>query len=76
MIANNITQAPVSRYMSVADFALLGTQQVAYVKPVSVDGEALFAIFAADGQELALVDGRELAEATVRQNEMEPLSVH
>ncbi len=76
MIQNSTTQCPVSRFMSVADFALFGAQQVAYVKPVVINGVALFAIYAANGQELALVEGRDLADATVRQNDMEPLSVH
>lgn len=76
MIQNTTTQSPVSRYMSVADFAHFGAEHVAYVKPVVVNGVALFAIYAADGQELALVEGRDLADATVRQNDMLPLSVH
>ena len=76
MIHNPTPQAPISRYMSIADFALFGAEQVAYVKPVVIEGEKLFAIYAADGQELALIEGRELADATVRQNELEPLSVH
>jgi len=76
MIHNPTPQAPISRYMSIADFALYGAEQVAYVKPVIIDGEKLYAIFAADGQELALIEGRDLAEATVRQNDLEPLSVH
>jgi hypothetical protein len=76
MIQNTTTQIPVSRYMSIADFTLFGAQHIAYVKPVIVDGVALFAIHAADGQKLALVDGRDLADATVRQNDMQPLSVH
>ncbi|MBC8267420.1 MAG: DUF1150 family protein [Rhodospirillaceae bacterium] len=76
MIQNPTPQAPINRYMSVADFALYGTEDVAYVKPVIVDGEALFGIYAADGQHLAFIEGRDLADATVRQNDMEPLSVH
>ena len=52
------------------------TEQIAYVKPVTVEGQTIFAIFAADGRELAVIENRDLAEATVRQNDMEPLSVH
>ena len=70
------TQAAVSRHMSITDFALYGAQQIAYVKPVVIEGKKLFAIFAADGQELAVIESRDLAVATVRQNDMEPLSVH
>ena len=62
--------------MSITDFALYGAEQIAYVKPVTVEGQTIFAIFAADGRELAVIENRDLAEATVRQNDMEPLSVH
>ncbi len=76
MNQNPNTQAAVSRHMSIADFALYGAEQIAYVKPVHIDGVEAFAIFAADGRELAVIEGRDLADATVRQNDMEPLSVH
>lgn len=76
MIDSTATHTAVSRYMSVADFALYGVEAVAYVKPVTLNGEALFAIYAADGRELAYIEGRDLADATVRQNDMVPLSVH
>ncbi len=76
MIQNPANQTAVSRHMSVNDFALYGADQMAYVKPVIINGEPVFAIYAADGRELALIEGRDLADATVRQNDMEPLSVH
>jgi hypothetical protein len=64
------------RQISAQEFALLGVQGVAYVKSVVVNGTNVFAIHAADGTQLALVPSRDLALATVRQNELEPLSVH
>jgi hypothetical protein len=64
------------RQISAQEFALLGVQGVAYVKSVVVNGANVFAIHAADGTQLALVPSRDLALATVRQNELEPLSVH
>ena len=36
----------------------------------------MYAIHTADGNEVAVVDGRELAFATISQNELEPVSVH
>lgn len=62
--------------MSVADFAHFGENNFAYLKPVVVNGESLVAVFAADGQELALFEERDMADATVRHNDMVPLSVH
>jgi hypothetical protein len=64
------------RYISPQEFALLGMQDVAYVKRVVVNDEPAFAICAAAGTQVALLADRELAWATVRQHEMEPVSVH
>ena len=62
--------------MTPAVFARLGMPAIAYLKPVTVDGEAAWEVHAADGTQLALMADREVAEATCRQNEMEPVSVH
>ena len=64
------------RHISPQEFALLGMQAMAYVKGVVVNGTNVFAIHAADGTQLALAPTRDLALATVRQNELEALSVH
>ena len=62
--------------MSTRDFALLGIEGVAYVKVVQVDGRTAFAVHAADGTPMAMLDDREIAFATIRQHDMEPVSVH
>ena len=62
--------------MSVADFAHFGENSIAYLKPVIINGEKMIGVFAADGQELALFEERDMADATVRSNDMVPLSVH
>ena len=54
----------------------LGSLNVAYIKPVTVDGLPAYAIHAADGRELAVFGERELAFVAARQNDLEPLSVH
>ena len=59
-----------------ADFADLGVDHFAYVKGVDVEGEAAFAVYAADGRLLATLDGRDTAFAVIRHNNLEPLSVH
>jgi hypothetical protein len=64
------------KHISPQEFAALGVQGVAYIKAVVVNGTSAYAIHAADGTQLALVPNREVALATVRQNELEPLSVH
>ena len=54
----------------------LGIENIAYVKTVTVDGEKLHAIHAADGTPLTVVSDRNLAFATVSQHDMQPMSVH
>lgn len=62
--------------LSPEDFAALGVQQIAYVKPIARDGVLRFEIHAADGTPVALAVASDVAFAAVRQNGMEPLSVH
>ena len=64
------------RQISAQEFALLGMQDVAYIRRVVVNDEAGFAIHAADGTEVAILPSRDLAFATVRQHDLEPVSVH
>jgi hypothetical protein len=64
------------RQMTANDLAMFGMQDFAYVKPVVVDGNAGYAIHAADGTQMALINNRDLAFVVVRQNELEPVSVH
>ena len=62
--------------LSTQAFAALGLQDVAYLKPVERDGKTMIAVHAADGTELAVAESRDVAEAFVRQNDLEPLSAH
>jgi hypothetical protein len=64
------------RLMTATDLAMFGVQDIAYVKPVVVDGNAGYAIHAADGTQMAVIADRDIAFAVVRQNELEPVSVH
>ncbi len=58
------------------DFEALGLEQLAYVKPVKVDGRTAFAVHAADGTEIAVMSDRDVARAVIRQHDLEPVSVH
>jgi hypothetical protein len=64
------------RHMSSRELALFGMQDLAYVKPVLVNGVTAFAVHAADGTQVTVLPDREIALATVRQHDLEPLSVH
>jgi hypothetical protein len=64
------------KQMSAYELALLGVQDFAYIKQVIVDGASGYAIHAADGTQIALLPSRDVAFATVRQHDLEPVSVH
>lgn len=64
------------RHMSARELALFGMQDIAYVKRVTAGDAAGFAIHAADGTEIAVLADRDVAFATLRQHDLEPLSVH
>jgi len=64
------------RNLTQAQLMQLGMSQLAYVKPVWMDGETAFAIFAADGSPMAVAADCELAVAAIIQHEMVAASVH
>jgi hypothetical protein len=64
------------KHISSREFALLGMNDMAYVKRVVVNDEAGFAIHSADGTQIALIADREVALATIRQHDLEAVSVH
>ena len=71
--------APVAidiHHISPEQLALLGMQQIAYVKSVVVNGTPAFAIHAADGTPIAIAEERDLALAAIVQHEMVPALVH
>jgi hypothetical protein len=70
-------EASPLRTLSPAEFASLGLEQVAYIRPVTLpDGKHAIGVFAADGRPLAGAPNVEVAQALVRQNELEPALVH
>jgi len=62
--------------LSPRDFAALGLDHLAFVKPIIVDGQRAFAIHAADGSELAVFDDRDSAFVAARRNDLEPVGVN
>ena len=64
------------RHLSVEDLARLGVSQIAYVKPVMMNGSPAFAIHAADGTPMAVTGNREVAISAIIQHEMLPTLVH
>ncbi len=64
------------RHMSAKELALFGMQDLAYIKRVIVNDVTGYAVHAADGTQIAVLPDRNVAFATVRQHDLEPLSVH
>ncbi|MGC2413265.1 MAG: DUF1150 family protein [Stellaceae bacterium] len=64
------------RQLSAKELGLLGMNDVAYIKRVIDNGTEAFSVHAADGARIAVLANRDLAFAVVRQNDMEPVSVH
>ncbi len=66
-------------FVPLADEAFLGlgAQQIAYVKAINLpDGAHAVGIFSADGQPMAAAASVELAQALIRQHDLEPALVH
>ncbi|MCP4330392.1 MAG: DUF1150 family protein [Alphaproteobacteria bacterium] len=70
------SHSPGRHHLSPEKFAVLGLNQLAYVKPITVDGRLVFAIHGADGSELAVFEDRETAFVAARRNDFEAVSVH
>jgi hypothetical protein len=56
--------------------AKLGLPHLAYVKAVEIDGETGYAVYAADGNQMAVMADRDTAWAAILQHDMQPMSVH
>ena len=64
------------RALSAADLGRLGMEQLAYVKPVILNGTHAFAIHAADGTPMAVAENHSVAVAAILQHEMVAANVH
>lgn len=75
-MTRNETMKPGYRQMDAAAFAALGAQQLAYLRPMVMNGQAAVAIFAADGTQIGAAPDVPTAAAAVVQHEMAPALVH
>ena len=64
------------RHITPDQLQQLGMSQLAYVKPVMMNGTAMFAIHAADGAPMAVAEDRNLALAAIIEHEMIATLVH
>lgn len=75
-------QQPFSRedLLSNGDFAMLGIHDFAYIRkiddPQGKTTDQIFGVFTADGTHIASFAKYAIADAAIRQNDLEPYSVH
>jgi hypothetical protein len=72
----NMTEVERIRALTPQDLLMLGIKDMAYVKDVEVDGETGVALFAANGQQIAVMEDRQTAVATAWQNGLAPMTLH
>ncbi len=68
------TELPVAS--ATVDFARVGLNQVAYIRPAIVNDAPMWSIHAATGDTLGAAETFEQAWGAVKQNNLEPLRVH
>lgn len=66
----------VLKGLSAKDFLNIGLHQLAYIKPVEEGETQGFAIHAADGTQLSLVEDYQEAANLARLNALEPVTIH
>ena len=64
------------RKITTEDLLTLGVREVAYLKDIEVDGDTAVAIFAANGQQLALLPDRGAAINAAVENGLAPVTLH
>ncbi len=64
------------RTLSTRDFAMLGNDAVAYLRPMVLNGARAFAIHAADGTPIGTAQDVLHGAAAIRQHDMEPALVN
>jgi hypothetical protein len=72
----NMTNVERIRALTPQDLLMLGIKDMAYVKDVEVDGETAVALFAANGQQIAVMEDRQTAVAAAWQNGLAPMTLH
>ena len=56
--------------------SMMGMESMAYIKPELNDGMTVYAVYAADGTQLATFDSEDSAYYTARRNNLEPALIH
>jgi len=62
--------------LSAQDFLTFGVQDIAYVRPVRVDGQEGYAVHAADGTPLSILESLSEALHIIQHNDLETAALH
>lgn len=67
--------------LSPHDFLRIGMNEIAYVRPLAVGAgggleKQAFAVYAADGTQLSVLDSMDMAMATLKHNDLLPVTLH
>ncbi|MEM8832934.1 MAG: DUF1150 family protein [Pseudomonadota bacterium] len=76
--AEKDNEVEILKALSHQDFMNVGIDQVAYIKPHenSVAGKEHYAVHAADGSRISVMDSYDMALETIRINDLFPVTVH
>lgn len=76
-ISNQDGLRDMLRALSSQDFLKVGMNEIAYVRPVQLSNhKSAFGVYAADGTQLSLLDSMDMAVATLRHNDLIPVTLH
>lgn len=78
---SNLPDSTVREFLkglSPHDFLRIGMDEIAYVRtiPLEENEKTAFAIYAADGTQLSVLDSYDLAMATLKHNDLVPVKLH
>ncbi len=76
MTHKDLNSSEFFKGLSPQDFRNFGVQEMAYIRPVTVQNKKAYAIHAADGTPLSVMDTHDTAIIAVRHNDLEVVTVH
>ena len=74
--AQKIASTETALHFSNQDFADWGLADVAYIKPLKIEGRTFYGVFAANGQQLGLMEDQGAAFTALFENDLEPVALH
>jgi len=76
MIHNDNSQSKTLRKLSAQDFLSFGMHDIAYVREVDIDGKSGYAVHAADGTPLSVLNSLNEALHIIAHNDLETAILH